>query len=114
MENVSKSTRKAPSVSALPTSGMNMDARSVTRSVNAAVSRRLVLMHGIGIGYLLTHPLALAAEQQPTVNPQPYFAQIKRIISVLRKAGAPLELEHESRLLSLAQISTAEAVEEAE
>jgi hypothetical protein len=63
---------------------------------------------------MIASPALLLAVTNPSIEPQPYFASIRRIIDALRHLGEPLSLDDEARIATLAQNENSESVEEAE
>ena len=78
------------------------------------MTRRAIMLSGLSSGVLLALPSLLTAAEIDAVEPQPYFAQIKRVLAALHKLGEPLAPSDETSLLRLAENSSASAVMAAE
>lgn len=78
------------------------------------MTRRAAILSGLSSGALLVCPSLLLAADIAAVEPQPYFAQVKRILEGLHKLGEPPAPSDEAKLLRLAENPNAAAVMEAE
>jgi hypothetical protein len=79
-----------------------------------SLSRRAVIAAGLRSGLLLACPSGLKAQDNLTVEPQPYFASVRRVIQALRLVGAPLSPADEERITRLAEAPDPANVQAAE
>jgi hypothetical protein len=88
---------------------------NVPNRSEAGLSRRAVIVGGLGLGILLARPRTLLAHDRAVrVEPQSYFAHVERIMSALQALGEPFPTGHQKSLLSLAKSGTEEDIARAE
>lgn len=78
------------------------------------LTRRALLMGGAGSVLVLARPDLLFAAETVTVEPQPYFAHIQRLLDAMRLQGEPVIPADEKTLLQMAAAPSREAVAAAE
>lgn len=81
------------------------------------LSRRAIVAGGLSSGVLLLRPSLLLAVKAPdasAVDPQPYFANVKRALEALEKLGAPVAANDVRQIGGLARQNDAAAVSAAE
>lgn len=78
------------------------------------LTRRAVVLSGLSSGALMICPSLLSAASIDAIEPQPYFAQIKRLLAALHKLGEPTSPSDEAKLMRLAVNPSAAAVMAAE
>jgi hypothetical protein len=65
-------------------------------------------------GLLLAFPRALTATDDAAVEPQPYFANVRRVVEALRLLGEPIASADDARIMQLAKAPSAANVRKAE
>jgi N-methylcarbamate hydrolase len=70
--------------------------------VSRSLSRRSMIAAGLKSGLLLACPSVLWGQGNVAVEPQPYFASIRRVIQALTSLGAPLAAADAGRIAQLA------------
>jgi hypothetical protein len=78
------------------------------------MTRRAAILSGLSSGVFLTFPSLLQAADITAVEPQPYFAGIKRVLDALHKLGESPAPADEASLLRLAENPNAGTVKKAE
>ena len=80
------------------------------RQPHHALSRRSVVAGGLGSGLLLMRPSLLLAAATGAIEPQPYFAGVKRALAALTRLGAPPAAGDAQQIAALARRGDAASV----
>src|SRR5450432_2044520 len=78
------------------------------------LSRRSVILAGLGSGALLASPPVLRGLAEVVNEPQPYFASLRRVVQALQTLGAPLSPVDAEQIAKLSAAPSPENLNEAE
>jgi hypothetical protein len=79
-----------------------------------SLSRRALIAAGLGSGALLACPSVLRGLGEAAVEPQPYFASLRRVVQALQSLGAPLAPVDAEQIARLSAAPSPENLKEAE
>jgi hypothetical protein len=84
------------------------------RDMRGSLTRRAMIAAGLKSGLLLGCPSILLAQDPLSVEPQPYFASVRRVIQAVGSLGAPLAAADAARITRLAAVPSPTNVRAAE